>query len=60
MIYTIEKQPHTFYVDYVIQNNKCYIIEEFESRVKQTFICNTTKNKCDNLIETDKTIIIEL
>jgi hypothetical protein len=60
MIYTINKQEGTFYVDYIIQDNKCFIIEEFETRVKQTFICNTTKDKCDNLTETDKTITIEI
>lgn len=60
MEYTINKQEDTFYVDYIIQDNKCYIIEEFESRVKTTFICNTNKDKCDNLIETDKTITIEI
>ena len=58
MIYTIDKQPDTFYIDYVIQDNKCYIIEEFLDRVKKTFICNTTKDKCDDLIENDETITI--
>lgn len=60
MTYTIDKQSDTFYIDYVIQDNKCYIIEEFGPRVKQTFICDTTKDKCDNLTETDKTITIEI
>lgn len=58
--YTIDKQPGTFYVDYVIRDSKCYIIEEFLTRVKQTFICNTDKDKCDELTETDKTITIRL
>ena len=58
MTYTINKQPDTFYVDYVIQDNKCYIIEEFLDRVKNTFICNTNKDICDDLIEDDKTITI--
>lgn len=60
MTYIINKQKGTFYIDYVIEDNKCYIIEEYDSRVKTTFICNTTKNKCDNLTEDSKTITIEL
>jgi hypothetical protein len=58
--YTIEKQPATFYVDYSIKDNKCYIIEEYHNRVKTTFICNTNKNSCNNLVETETQILITI
>ena len=58
--YTIEKHPDTFYVDYVIEYNKCYIIEEYHNRVKKTFVCNTNKDRCDDLDETDTQIFITI
>ena len=58
--YTIKKQEGTFYVDYQIQDGKCYIIEEYGNMAKSTLVCHTTKQRCDNLTETDTHITITI
>lgn len=59
MIYTIPKNELTFYVDYVIHNNRCYVLQETkDDRVLTKFICFTSKTKCDNLIITNTEIKI--
>ena len=58
--YTIDKNPDTFYVDYIILDNKCYIIEEYHNQVKKTFVCNTDKDRCNDLVETETQILITI
>ncbi len=58
--YTIDKHKDTFYVDYDIQNGKCFIVQEFHSRVLTTFVCKTDKKQCDDLQETSNQIIITI
>lgn len=61
MKHEINKQPLTFYTDYVIQDGKCYIHEEMEDgRQKNTYICNTDKERCETIFEQDNKVIIEI
>ncbi len=60
MTHTIKKHPDTHYVDYIIQDNKCYVIEEYHNRVLSTYICDTNKDKCQDLVETEKEILITI
>ena len=58
--YTIQKEKGTFYVDYVISDGKCFIIQEFDSRVKTTFVCKTSKDKCEGLTDNNTHIFITI
>ena len=57
----IRRKPEgTFYVDYIIQDGKCYLIFEHDVRVTTKFICRTNKTMCKDLRETNKSVIIEI
>lgn len=58
--YTINKNKRTNYVDYMLEKGKCYIYEEFGSRYLTTFVCDTDKNSCDKLEETETQIFITI
>lgn len=60
-LYTIKKNELSFYVDYFIHDSKCFIIQETkDDRVITTFVCNTDKNICDDLKETETEILITI
>ena len=58
--YTIPKEKGTFYIDYLISDKKCFIIQEFDCRVKTTFVCKTSKDRCEDLQENDNNIFITI
>jgi len=61
MIYKRKKPSLTFYVDYVIHDNKCYMLyETLDGRIHKKFICETFKASCDDLRETESYIYITI
>lgn len=58
--FTIPKENGTFYIDYAIKENKCFVIQEFDCRVKTTFVCNTSKDRCEDLQEDAENIFITI
>jgi hypothetical protein len=58
--HTIQKEKGTFYVDYVISDGKCFIIQEYANMVKTSFVCKTRKERCEDLKESDTQIFITI
>lgn len=61
---TVKAPENTFYVDYTIENGKCYAIFEHDDRITKKFVGNTTKTDKDwasiDISETKDSITINL
>lgn len=59
--YTVPKVEGSFYWDYHITNDKCYVYQEtLDDRVHTKFICRTIKERCVDITDDDKNIYITI
>ena len=57
--YIIKKQELTFYIDWVIQDNSLFLIEELtDGRVKNTLVCSTKEKRIKDLEEIKNFVIL--
>ena len=49
MTYTIPKNKLTFYVDYVIHNNRCYVLQETKDDILKVCKKNELERKKENI-----------